>query len=394
MVALLKRQAPLALFHLDEETAASGFEDATPADWMLDCAGACPQTYLPGRLGHTVEFSGTQQLALRQDLLSGTTKSFSAGVWVYPTRMVEQPQTLWVLGNALNSAPRYSLAMAPNSLKLCLLRATGNGACAEDTEVGLIQNVWNHVTLTVEQPIPPTPSTVVTETVRLYINGYQDSVYSGNSGTTADLSGLGRLWIGDKPAAFSGLAGGAFGGRIDEVTLFEDVLTEIDVRDMFRYQMSQVEEFDSINLTIDAEPPTAELISYNPAFPYLSGTDTQLQVDASDVTSGIGMVEMRVLYHGAPHEAYQVAPVCLDSTNGHFFCPTFVSDAGDGTYELSFRAVDLVGHQAETQNYPVYVDNAGPQIDCDQQSAGVKVALLHPSQETHLAAAPERLDQR
>jgi hypothetical protein len=378
MVALLKRQAPLALFHLDEETAASGFEDATPSDWMLDCAGACPQTYLPGRLGHSVEFSGTQQLALRQSQLSATTKSFSTEVWVYPTRIIDQPQTLWVLGTGDNSAVRYSLAIAPNSLKLCLLRTAGDSTCPEDSAVGLIQNVWNHVTLTVEQPIPPTPSSVVTEIVRLYINGYQDSVYTGNSGTSADLSGLGRLWIGDKPAAFDWLAGGAFGGRIDEVTLFEDVLNEIDVRDTYRYQMSQAEEFASIDLTIDAEPPTVELISYNPAFPYLNGNNTQLQVDASNPTSAINMVEMRVLYHGAPRQEYHVAPVCLDSTLGTSFCPTFVPDAGDGTYELSFRAVDLVGHQAETQNYPIYVDNAGPQIDCDQQSAGVKAAQMHP----------------
>ncbi len=71
-----------------------------------------------------------------------------------PTRVVNQPQTLWVLGKPDNSGPRYSIAMAPNSLKLCLLKATGNSTCAEDSAVGLIQNVWNHVTLTVDQPIP------------------------------------------------------------------------------------------------------------------------------------------------------------------------------------------------------------------------------------------------
>ncbi len=99
------------------------------------------------------------------------------------------------------------------------------------------------------------------------------------------------------------------------------MLNEIDVRDTFRYQMSQVEEFDSIDLTIDAEAPTVELISYNPAFPYLSGNDTLLQVDASDPTSGIGMVEMQVLYHGALAPGLPGGARLPGLDPGHFILP-------------------------------------------------------------------------
>ena len=394
VVSQLKRRAPLALFPLDEATTAAGMQDATPQDWTLNCAGGqCPEVDRTGRLSTAAEFDGVNDLfSLTQPQLSGTTRSFSVGVWVMPTKIAPNTQTLWVLSNAGGSAPKYSLATAPDSLKLCVLNNTANGTCPAQSNVDLIQNVWNFVLVTVDRP-PGAGS--VTENVKVYINGYLDFETSGNTGTAAALNGLGRLYLGNKPAGFGGLAGGAFGGRLDEASIYEYLMTEIDVRDTFHYQMAQVEEYDALTLTIDAEDPLVSLVNYNPAFPYFRGVDTLMQVSASDATSGIAMVEMEVEYQSLPNLTYQVAPVCLDSLEGNAFCPTFNPDAGDGTYTLNLRAVDAVGHQSPIGSYTAYVDAAGPRLTFNQLNNSLQHAQPHTSlRDTwHLSLSGTILDE-
>ena len=203
---------------------------------------------------------------------------------------------------------------------------------------------------------------------------------------------MGRIFVGNKPSSYVSLAGGTFGGRIDEVSVYEYELNEIDVRDAFYYQMAQVEERKVLNLVIDAEEPQVDLVSYNSGFPYVSGTGQQLQVDAWDPTSGIGMVEMQIEHPNLPTN-WQTAPLCEDSSSGTAFCPYFDPGDFDGKYTLNFRAIDLVGYQSDTPAYDFYVDKGGPHITSNQSGGTLLAAEAHPSlKHTWLLALDGNLD--
>ncbi|PKO13960.1 MAG: hypothetical protein CVU39_16400 [Chloroflexi bacterium HGW-Chloroflexi-10] len=214
-------------------------------------------------------------------------------------------------------------------------------------------NVWNQVTLVVNQ------TSTTNESFELYINGYLDSTGTGNTGSDVS-TGFGKLDLGNQQSG--AFAGGDYIGVMDEVSLYSVTLNEIDVRNTFHYQMEHVEEMESITVTIDADAPQAQLVSYNPDFPYLSSVDRIIQVDALDLTSGIAAVEMILDHQNAPDPQKTLAPVCIDSLNGTSFCPIFDPKFGEGAYELTFRAIDAVGHEQISDPVTLYVDGTPPRV--------------------------------
>ena len=380
VVAQLLQRAPFFLSHLDDQDASDGIMEDTAADWMLDCSynsdpaiSTCPQTDMKGRLGTAVEFDGNNDsLRLRQDQLSSSMQSFSVSVWVKPTDMLSTTQTLWALWNANNTEIKYSLGIVPDGMQLCILTGSNPGSCDVDSNVELIMNVWNHVMLVVNR------DSGTQESYQLYINGYLDSSAVGNSGSKV-ANGLGKFDIGNKISGTQ--AGGPYLGLIDEVSLYAYPQNEIEVRDTFHYQMEHVEESASIDMTLDADQPSVELLSYNPAFPYVSDIDRIIHVEAGDETSGISAVEMTVEHANLAAALIGLAPVCLDSANGTSFCPTFDPTVGEGTYQLTFRAIDLVGNQTVSSTYNVLVDATKPRITTNIINQQVVNGRKHPDLE-------------
>ncbi len=371
VIAAIKRQAPIFLGHLDEADGSILYQDATPNDFSLGCSGeTCPIGDQPGRLTNAVEFADPADvLALNQAQLSAGATAFSASMWVFPTQTRDTTQSIFTIGNAGNSQPRYAISFAPGSMFLSVQNAPNIPVGSIPlSKVELIKNTWNMITLVVERNADNTA-----EYYSLYVNGYLDSAWSG----TTYSAGLGKITLGNS-AGYSGLQSGAFTGKIDEVAVYEYALNEIDIRDMFAYQMGQVEESASITMTIDAEAPQAALISYNPDFPYVNQLDRILHVEASDSTTNISMVEMQVNHVDAPSPQWQIAPACQDAPGGTAFCPTFIPEFGEGIYTLNFRAVDEVGNQVVTPEYDFYVDNTAPKIFANLQNGTLYKAEPHP----------------
>lgn len=361
VIAALKLRAPIFLVHLDEADGSEVFDDSTPNDFQLVCSGAsCPTGGMEGRLTKAVEFNESGDvLTLSQNVLSTSATAFTASLWVYPTDTTDTAQSLITINNAANSAPRYSIAFKAGSMYLTVQNAEGIAVDSIPvSNVELIKNTWNMVTLVVERN-----STNTAEYYYLYVNGYLDSSWSGSTIS----GGIGRITLGNA-SGFSGLQGGAFIGKLDEVTLYEYALNEIDIRETFAYQMSQVEESSSLTMTVDAENPAVNLVSYNAEFPYMDEKDRVLHVEATDATSAISMVEMQVDNSNAPASSFKVAPVCQDAPGGTAFCPTFIPQYGEGIYSLTFRAVDQVGNQAYSGQYDFLVDATAPKIFANLQN--------------------------
>ncbi|MHB8133097.1 MAG: LamG-like jellyroll fold domain-containing protein [Anaerolineaceae bacterium] len=376
VVTQLLQRAPFFLSHLDDPDASDGILEDTPADWMLDCnpdSNSCPKTGMKGRLGTAMEFDGSNDyLRLRQSQLSGSIQSFSVSIWVKPTNVLSSTQTLWTLWNANNTAIKYSLGIIPNGMKLCLLTGIDPNTCDANSNVDLIMNVWNNITLTVNR------DSSIQESYQLYINGYLDS--SGLGARDRIISnGLGKFELGNRIEGSQ--AGGAYLGLIDEVSLYAYALNEIDVRDTFHYQMESVEESNSIGVTVDADNPTVELVTFNPVFPYVPDIDRIVHVEADDLTSAINAVEMIVDHDNLSSPQRFLAPVCLDSISGTAFCPTFNPQVGEGTYRVSFRAMDLVGNQTLTQPYLLLVDSTKPRVTANIIDQQVVAGRIHPELE-------------
>jgi len=364
----LQSRAPIFMAHLDEPDGSQGFDDATPGDFQLDCSGACPSGGLPGRLQSAVEFNQPDAaLRLRQERLSTDTTGFTVSVWVYPTQVRPSEQSILTIADGSNASPRAAINLAAGSTAINVYPADGSGVHTSFAE--LIQNTWNLITVVVE-PDPARNG----ENFFLYINGYLDSSWTANGKRT----GLGRVTLGSG-AGMSGAPGGPYTGKLDEVAVYAYALNEIEIRDIFTYQMGQVEETASLTMTIDADDPFAELVSYNLDFPYSDENDRVLHVEASDATSGIAMVEMKVQHVDAPAVEWSLAPVCLDAPGGTAFCPTFDPKYGEGRYTLSFRAVDQVGNQVETGGYEILVDRTAPRIFANLQDGGLYAAEPHPT---------------
>jgi hypothetical protein len=376
VVTQLLERAPFFLSHLDDTDATDGMLEDTPADWTLGCnssTGTCPKADMEGRLGRAVEFDGSNDyLRLNQTQLSANMQSFSVSIWVKPSDTLERTQTLWTLWNANNTEFKYSLGIVPNGMKLCLLTADNPSACQEDSQVELILNVWNNITLTV------TRESASSESYQLYINGYLDSSGSGLQGSRVSY-GLGRFDLGNKVSGSQN--GGAYLGLLDEVSLYAYALSEIDVRETFHYQMEHVEESNAISVTVDADDPSVELITYNPDFPYVSDIDRIIHVEAGDVTSEISAVEMTVDHANLTEPLKSLAPLCMDSASGTSFCPTFDPTVGEGAYSLTFRAIDLVGNQSETEPYVLLVDSTKPRVTANIVEKQVVAGLPHPELE-------------
>jgi hypothetical protein len=377
VIAGLKQRAPIFLAHLDEADGSEVYDDATPNDYQLGCQGqTCPTGGLEGRLRQSVEFNeNADVLTLNQTGLSTSVDAFTASLWVYPTENKAATQSLITLANGTNTQPRYTVSIAPNSMTLNVQNAQNIAADSiPQASVDLVKNTWNMVTLVAEPNANNTG-----ENYSLYINGYLNSAWAS---TTNNDIGLGKITLGNS-AGFSGLQSGPFTGKLDEVSVYEYALNEIDIREMFAYQMGQVEESSSLTMTIDADKPSVSLESYNSGFPYTAESDLVLHVEASDVTSKIGMVEMKVEHVNAPSAEWTVAPVCQDAPGGTAFCPTFIPAYGEGIYSISFRAVDQVGNEATTPTYAFYVDRTAPKIFANLQNDGLYNAEPHQTLKKH-----------
>ncbi|MFM8319582.1 MAG: LamG domain-containing protein, partial [Chloroflexota bacterium] len=141
-------------------------------------------------------------------------------------------------------------------------------------------------------------------------------------------------------------------------------LTEIDARDTFHYQMSQVEETQSRSLTVDADLPSVFLDMNNDPVHYMDGAARRLVAQAQDATTVIARVVMTTTQGGLQQTA--TAPRCSDDQSGRLFCPLFDPEfapgAQEGVFHLAVQSMDGVGQLSTQQVYTISVDSSGPRI--------------------------------
>jgi len=184
----------------------------------------------------------------------------------------------------------------------------------------------------------------------IFINGYKASNIAGNWEPSRVRSPSGALFLGADT-----LDSSFFQGLIDEVMVFRAALTDQEIRELYNYQNSWVDERIENAVTVDAGAPTSSLavkstyFADKPHLLYIATADAETRVDNAElgVDNGDGL-----RWTGAARDD-------TDATGntwlGHF------EPTGDGRYELFSRATDRVGNQEPVNKVvTVLVDGRAP----------------------------------
>jgi subtilase family serine protease/subtilisin-like proprotein convertase family protein len=343
----LYNTAPIIQLHLDDADALGAgrfiFADEVDSNYYAECQQpTCPDFgfNFDGQLGTAVDFDGVDDAIAYSFRNLLNLPAYTLNAWVLPTEVKDKWQTIAARGFEPSS---YGLFIKPNSMTVSFVTYSINCTTRQalDAQAPLIQNVWNHIVATFDG-----------NTMTIYINGQPQGSLSVSGGICQPSTPL-RLGYG------YGGDSTYFTGRIDEVALYNHVLTHWEVADIFNYQAKWVEERQSHDITVDANNPTVALDTTGSRLP---NTDVQLLITASDATSGIAKAELGVQKAGLGN-VWTTAPACQDAYGNSAWCPTF-TPFGEGSYTLRARATDWVGH-TQTTSAVIYVDDKAPTATFD-----------------------------
>jgi hypothetical protein len=349
--------APVLHLRFDDAHGATSFtNDANPAN-PGTCAGAgCPLTgeAIKGQIGLAAQFDGQQNLVTVPDSTDLHLDRFTIGAWIKPSAMQSSDsgdthhvfrKVDWDAGKDLD----LYLTSDQNAHIFWQCQLLYYQA---DTATPLIKDHWNNVVATYDG-----------NKLSIYLNG----VLSGSAPAGGSCPNDKPVYIannGADPEPWS-----AFGGALDELSVYNHALTASEIHDMHVYQSGWVEDRESRTLTVDADSPTAEVVVADP--PYQANWPAQVLVEAKDATSRVEDVSLCV---GGSN--CTLAPHCVDKASPSAWCPTF-SPTGQGVYSLSARATDRVGHTATSVAKPVYVDDTAPAVSLAAPANGA----WHPATE-------------
>jgi hypothetical protein len=240
-----------------------------------------------------------------------------------------------------------------------LLQATANETIA--------QGAWQHVFFRVRQV-----GTTQSSEMSIFING-RPVTLNGTNATTAPWNN----WV--RPVITPRLVLGTYAepglvtpfvGQMDEFTFFSGTaLSDREILEFYNAQNAHLDETVANPVTVDADAPTSTLEPLT----YLPNSTQYLLITSADATSRAAQVELGVdrgagvTWLGAQREN-------ADRTGNTWLL--LFSPSGEGGYQLSTRATDIVGNQ-ETPGAAttVYVDGQPPSISINLGDSQAKPLL-------------------
>ena len=323
-VGNIMRTAPKAHFRFDEPADTIGYFDPI-GQFGLVCNPEdvhCPNPGVDGEFRTGVQFDGVDDVlnfgaGIERDL----NDQFTVALWLRPTQRKATRQVVVQKAYPSNSESNYTFYINPNSMNLTALALTFGCHLPAQTTAPLLENQWNHVV-----------ATFGGGEIILYVNGFERSRAVAASGTGTCTNSF-PLTIGNSSSGDH-----AFAGDIDELMMYESVLSAETINDLFNYQLNWTDVRTTHEITIDADNPTVELM-LDPTSFIGNVSDIVLLASARDVTSPVERVEYRV--NGGEWLSAD--------RDGNAWLFIFIPD-GEGDHTIELQAFDAVGNMGSSSS--------------------------------------------
>ncbi|MFQ5594170.1 MAG: LamG-like jellyroll fold domain-containing protein, partial [Anaerolineae bacterium] len=235
----LYQSAPGLSLHFDEPEGASTFFDGSDRGHNGSCSWySCPEAGVEGQMGRATEFNGYDDVVQLTDAgtLGLKDSSFTVMAWVRGDSFAENGDNS-ILGTDEESKNNGLHLVVRNGKPYMGFRGNDTAGTTE-----LKPDVWYHLVWRYNKDKGEQA---------IFVNGSLDTAKTGHG----SFQGNGTVYVG------RALGGRYFGGRIDELAIYQRALRDKEIRDIFLYQGKWIEESKPHPITIDADPPTSSLSS-------------------------------------------------------------------------------------------------------------------------------------
>ena len=165
-----------------------------------------------GVSGHSLSFDGTDDKVLAQSIIFQNYYSLSISMWLKPESFSSTSTNTFLRQDQCSSGDtRIYLANENGSLAFGLTTDSGWHEWDLSYSMNSLLDSWNHLTFTYGSNVK-----------KIFINGVLQGTNSGNSGNMLTCNN-GYLTFG------SNLSARYYNGNMDEVAIWDDVLTEMEV---------------------------------------------------------------------------------------------------------------------------------------------------------------------
>ncbi|MGC9400243.1 MAG: LamG-like jellyroll fold domain-containing protein [Anaerolineae bacterium] len=368
-VAELYRQAPQFNLPMDENSGATTFTDVAGGQNGTCSGNACPQSEAKGQVGLAASFDGVDDALYVPANALNNLGAGTIAAWVY-LNSAEEETFFAKQHDGVNAYGVLSVGYTPRQAG-----ETGRVYFHAQNDAPLLQSSatlptgqWYHVAVTFDGA-----------SATLYINGEKDAAITGSAGLSIpNDSNPTATTLG----AHLGTAGGRYlDGRLDEFAIYHRALSGLEIKRLYTAQAAWVEERQTAEMVVDADAPTAWLVSDTP---YRANRDAVLHIGAQDPAtvdsvpaSGVDRVIWRV--NGG---AWREAPPCRDAEPGAAWCPTFDPTVlgGEGAHTIETYAIDRVDNRSTVASHAIYVDATPPLVSTGIVNGALLPLSPHPTE--------------
>ena len=353
ILALVEQSAPVMRFEFDEENGAAHYIDAigglvgypTASTVLVDGTDVEVLNPIPGtdgQIGNVALFDGNGSISVpgSSDAVD-LTDDFTVMLWV---QTESSDMSILHKGDGDSTFENGEKSLYINGGGFPYFHGNGNSYIRSDEPVN--DGLWHHVVVTWDR---------TAGLGNVYVDGV-DQTSSVNYAPNVEDNRDDILQLG---TALNKRGANIFDGKMDELVVYQRALTQEEAASIYLRELRWYRDHNSASVQVDTDNPTIELLT---TAEYFAEGYTQLVVNTADAFSAVRLLDIGLKAPSDSSYTWWSAPACLDASGlATVWCPYFTT-AAEGTYEVVFRAVDIVGNETVSSPHTFYVDTTNPVV--------------------------------